>query len=483
MLRARAAIVAAVAVTAMGFATPRAQTAAPADQPVTLETAAGTLAGSLRVPPGGRPPVVLLIAGSGPTDRDGNTPLLPGKNDSLKLLADALAAEGLASLRYDKRGVGASAKAFTTEAELRFEHLVEDAARWIVQLRNDGRFSTITVAGHSEGSLIGLLAARAARADAFVSIAGVGRRASDVLREQLRPQLAAQPDVAEANERILRALEAGQTVDAVPPQPLFTALYRASVQPYLISWFKYQPAEELARLTIPSLILQGTTDVQVSVLDAKALAAAPGATLRIIDGMNHVLKAAPADPAANIKTYSDPSLPIVPAAPAAIAAFVRGLRPARHPEGERRSPRTLVMGDVHGARLSIEYGRPSKRGRAIWGALVPYTRWWMPGADEATTFVTSETLEFASLVLPAGEYTIYTEPGGETFSLIFNRATGVFHTQYDPARDLGRVEMQRAPAADTIEGLTFSVAASDAGGVLSLGWDDRVYAATFRVQR
>lgn len=289
-----------------------------ASEPVTLDTPTGTIHGTLVNPAGEGPhPVALLIAGSGPTDRDGNNALLPGPNDSLKLLAQALAARGIASLRYDKRGIAESAAAAPSEADLRFETYAEDAAAWVRQLRDDDRFTSVTVIGHSEGSLIGMLAAD--EADAFVSVAGIARPASDVLRTQLRTQLP--PDLWDESERILATLKAGETTTDVP-QAIF-ALYRPSVQPYLISWLRYDPAEKIARLDVPVLIAQGTTDIQVGLGEAEALKQAqPEAELLIIEGMNHVLKPVPADPAQQQASYSDPTLPVVPELVERIARFI-----------------------------------------------------------------------------------------------------------------------------------------------------------------
>jgi pimeloyl-ACP methyl ester carboxylesterase len=279
-------------------------------EPVRLETATGTVHGTLLVPGGPGPhPVALMVAGSGPTDRNGNSALLPGANNSLKLLAEGLAEQGVASLRYDKRGVAQSASAGPAESDLRFETYVEDASAWLKQLKADSRFSAVAVVGHSEGSLIGMLAARQARADALVSVAGIARRASEVLREQLRPQLPA--ELWQESERILAELEAGRTTDSVPAA-LF-ALFRPSVQPYLISWFRFVPTDQIVRLSIPVLIAQGTTDIQVSVAEAEALKEAkPDAELLIVEGMNHVLKLVSADLAQQQASYSDPSLPVSP---------------------------------------------------------------------------------------------------------------------------------------------------------------------------
>jgi uncharacterized protein len=281
-----------------------------AEHAVRLETSTGTIHGSLLLPSTAGPhPLVLIHAGSGPTDRNGNSASVSGANNSLKLLAEALAARGIASVRYDKRGIAASAAAASSESELRFDTYVEDATAWINQLRKDSRFRTITVLGHSEGSLIGMLAAERAQADAFISLAGPARRASDVLRDQLRPQLPA--ELWQHSERILAELEQGRTTADVPPA--LASLYRPSVQPYLISWFRYTPAEEIKRVPGRVLIAQGTTDIQVSVNEAHALKQArPDAALAIIDGMNHVLKLVPHNSAQQSASYSDPTLPVAP---------------------------------------------------------------------------------------------------------------------------------------------------------------------------
>jgi len=205
---------------------------------------------------------------------------------------------------------------------------VDDAAGWVDQLRKDPRFSRVFVIGHSEGSLIGILAAKKSRADGFVSIAGIARRASDVIRDQLRPQIGSMAPLWDGSESILASLEQGTPVPTLPPAiaavPPLASLFRPSVQPYLISWFKYIPSREIASLTMPVLIIQGTTDLQVSVEEAKGLEGArPDAELLLIEGMNHVMKIAPADRIPNVATYSNPDLPIAPDVPAAIVKLAR----------------------------------------------------------------------------------------------------------------------------------------------------------------
>jgi fermentation-respiration switch protein FrsA (DUF1100 family) len=154
-------------------------------------------------------------------------------------------------------------------------------------------------------------------------VAGVAERPGAVLRHQLAGKLP--PDLAETNERILSALERGETVAEVPPA--LAALYRPSVQPYLISWMRYSPTEQIAALKLPVLIVQGTTDIQVDAGQARALQAArPDAKLVIIPGMNHVLKEVPADPQRQLASYGDPALPLAPLLSDAIAGFLRGVQ-------------------------------------------------------------------------------------------------------------------------------------------------------------
>lgn len=306
-----------------------------AQDSVVLKTATGNIFGTLTVPEGKMPvPVALFIAGSGPTDRDGNNPMM--KNNSLKFLGEALNAKGIATLRYDKRGIAASKDAMKNETDIRFHMMVDDAAAMIRILKADKRFSKVIVVGHSEGSTIGLKAAAIAGADAMVSIAGPGKKADEILREQLNASLDPAKGVSpEASEQMRQArnivnlyldtLARGDTLHN--PLPSMSMIFRPSVQPYLISWFKYDPQELISKLTIPVLILQGNTDLQVKEADAMLLSKAnPKAKLVIIDKMNHVLKHAETDQRANHATYLDPALPVVPELVNAITAFINDLK-------------------------------------------------------------------------------------------------------------------------------------------------------------
>ena len=258
-----------------------------AERELVLPTAWGRLAGTLLLPDTPPPwPAALLIAGSGPTDRDGNNPLLEKRIDNLKRLAHALAARGVASLRYDKRGVGASEYPGLSEDALRFDHLVDDAVALAGCLAQDERISRIVLVGHSEGALIAALAAEDAQAQAVVSIAGAGSRASTLLRRQIADHLP--QDITQPALAALDALEAQQPAEDVP-DALFL-LFRPTVQPYLMSWFRHDPPAVLARLQVPVMLVHGSADPQLGVEHARALLAAkPDARLEIVQGMDHLL--------------------------------------------------------------------------------------------------------------------------------------------------------------------------------------------------
>lgn len=300
------------------------------EQPIALQTPTGTLNGTLHLPQDTKPAaVVLIVAGSGPTDRDGNNPLA-GRNDSLKMLAQALGRSGYASVRYDKRGIGQSSAAGGDESALRLDTFVDDAAAWVDKLNASGRYPAVAIAGHSEGSLIGMLAAQRGKVASFISLAGSADGLGQLLRKQLASQLP--PDLAAANERVLQSLEQGKPTADVPA-PLLS-LYRPSVQPYLISSLRYQPARELGKLNMPVLLVQGTTDIQVGVEQARALQAAqPDACLAIIPGMNHLLKEVAVDPSAQQRSYGDPALPLHGELAATLAGFLR--KPCQPAPGKR----------------------------------------------------------------------------------------------------------------------------------------------------
>lgn len=197
---------------------------------IILHTKTGDIFGTVLLPGSlqKKIPVALIIAGSGPTDRDGNNPMM--KNDMYKKLATGLVKHNIATVRYDKRGIAASMAPGISEKDLRFENYVDDARQWIDLLKNDERFSKVIVIGHSEGSLTGLLAAAKSNADEFISIAGPGRTADELIKEQLSTQPQAVRDYAFP---ILDSLKKGVVTKNI--LPMYAALLRENVQPYLVN--------------------------------------------------------------------------------------------------------------------------------------------------------------------------------------------------------------------------------------------------------
>ncbi|WP_339252432.1 alpha/beta fold hydrolase [Sporosarcina sp. FSL W8-0480] len=275
---------------------------------VQIDLEEGKMTGVLEVPKGDGPfPLMVIIAGSGPTDHNGNSPLIPGKNNSLKMLAEELADKGVASIRFDKRGVGENQSLSGNEENILFDDFINDAAAWVQFAKNDNRFSKVGIIGHSEGSLIGMVAAEKTDADSFISIAGAGRSIDQVLLEQLEPQLPV--NLLKESDDILQKLKKGEQVEKISPE--LQSLFRPSAQPYMISWLKYDPVKELQKLSSPVLIINGTRDFQVPVADAEQLHdGKKDSKLVIIQNMNHILKEAPEDQVGNLATYMDPTLPL-----------------------------------------------------------------------------------------------------------------------------------------------------------------------------
>jgi pimeloyl-ACP methyl ester carboxylesterase len=275
------------------------------------------------VSPAATAPVVLIIPGSGPTDRDGNNPM-GVKASTYRLLAQGLAKRGVASARIDKRGMFGSAAAVPDGNAVTIEDYAADVRAWVASIRERTGSKCVWVAGHSEGGLVALAAARSvADICGLILISAPGRRMGDVMRAQLRSNPANEPVLDDALSAIGK-LEAGQTVDVSTFHPALQNLFAPPVQKFLISLFSFDPADLLRRETKPVLILQGENDLQVGADDARRLAAShPAAKLILLPRVNHVLKEVPAqDRAANMAAYADPSLPLAPGVVEAIAEFV-----------------------------------------------------------------------------------------------------------------------------------------------------------------
>ncbi len=287
------------------------------ESPIILKINTDQLFGTLTTPDLTKKyPVALIISGSGPTDRNGNNSMM--KNNSLKMLAEALAKNGIASLRYDKRGIGESKASAISEESLVFENYTEDAKSWINLLKQDKRFSEVVVMGHSEGSLIGIIAG--AKANKLISIAGPGESADKLIKTQIASKQNKQ--IEDMTFPIIDSLASGNRVKKV--DPMLNSLFRPSVQPYLISWFKYNPQTEIKKLNVPILIVQGNNDLQVTVKDAELLSQAnKNAELVIVDKMNHVMKTIEGDQKANIDSYNNETLPISEIMTTKIISFIK----------------------------------------------------------------------------------------------------------------------------------------------------------------
>ena len=297
--------------------------AAAIEKPLTAPGPQGKLAGTL-VDAGKDAPMVLIIPGSGPTDRDGNSPLGVAAAP-YRLLAEEMGKRGISSVRIDKRGMFGSKGAIPDANKVTIADYAADIHAWVASIRKSTGVKCVWVLGHSEGGMVALVAAQRPKDICGVmTVAAVGRKVGTVMRDQLRANPANAP-ILDAALGAIDALEAGKRVDsATLPAPLQT-LFNDDVQPFLIDLFAEDPAGLAAALKVPLLIVQGDKDIQVSVDDAKSLAAAqPKAGLALLPGVNHVLKLpAGEDRAANLRAYADPSLPIAPSVVEAIAKFVK----------------------------------------------------------------------------------------------------------------------------------------------------------------
>jgi pimeloyl-ACP methyl ester carboxylesterase len=286
---------------------------------LTLPDGAGELAGTLATADGADT-IVVLVSGSGPTDRDGNQPTL--RNDSLRLVAEGLASLGVSTLRYDKRGAGHSVVHGFREEDVQLQTYADDVVRWVEWLRRRGPHRHIGLLGHSEGGLVASLAANRAQASFVVLLETPGRPVDQVLQAQLDRKLP--PELAKQAAAIIGELKAGRTVADVPEPLRF--VFRPGVQPYWISMFSHPPTELVRGLAMPLLIVQGNQDLQVELSDAQRLSSAqPAASACLVQGMNHVLKTV-ATPADQGKAYSDPSVPLSKEVLDDVARFLDGLR-------------------------------------------------------------------------------------------------------------------------------------------------------------
>lgn len=294
-----------------------------AQTPVTAPGPQGPLAGTLLGEGKGRP-VVLIVPGSGPTDRDGNNPMGVAAAP-YRLLAESLAAQGVATVRIDKRGLFGSKAAVADANAVTIADYAADVHAWAKAIRTRTGAPCVWVLGHSEGGLVALAAAQQpADLCGLLLVSSPGRPVGAALREQFRANPANAPLLPQV-EATLTAYETGGKVDYAALHPALAGVFVASLDGYWRSLLGYDPAKLIAAYKGPVLIEQGSRDLQVAVTDAKALAAAqPRARLAIVADANHVLKhVAGDDRAANLATYGDPSLPLGDGIVAPIVAMVK----------------------------------------------------------------------------------------------------------------------------------------------------------------
>jgi hypothetical protein len=296
-----------------------AASAAPIQSYVEAPGPAGPLKGTMLAPSSRGAPMVLIIPGSGPTDRDGNNPY-GLKASSYKLLAEGLAARCIGTVRIDKRGMFASTQAVADANAVTIDDYMTDVGAWTASIRTQTNAPCVWLLGHSEGGLVALAAAQKVQdICGLVLISTAGRPLGEVLRTN-----PANAPILDQAMSAIDTLEAGKRFDVTGMNPALLPLFAPQVQGFLINVFSYDPARLISAVTKPVLIMQGERDIQVSVADAERLKqAAPQAKLVLLPDTNHVLKAVTTDDrAANGATYADSSLPLAPGVVDAVANFV-----------------------------------------------------------------------------------------------------------------------------------------------------------------
>lgn len=253
--------------------------------------------GTLLLPKDKATSLAIIIAGSGPIDRNGNQNFL--KSNNLKKLAEGLTNNGIATFRYDKRIVK-QIRQNKVDPNILFDDFVTDAKAVLDYFKSSGEFKTIYIIGHSQGSLVGMLAAKDG-ADGFVSLAGAGQNIGDVIVEQVSKTA---PELRTDAQKTVDVLKSGQTTSDYPK--VLASMFSNDIQSFMINWMAHEPSLIIKDLDMPILIINGTKDLQVSVDEAKLLKSAnQKAQLNLIDNMNHVLFLIEGGPSENFKSYNE----------------------------------------------------------------------------------------------------------------------------------------------------------------------------------
>ncbi|MBP1839658.1 alpha/beta hydrolase [Formosa algae] len=259
--------------------------------------------------------LAIIIGGSGPTDRNGNQNFL--KNNSLKKLAEQLTLQNIATFRYDKRIVK-QLKMKQVDKSIKFDDFISDAEDVLDYFKAKNTFNKIYVIGHSQGSLIGMIISKD-KADGFISIAGPAETIDTVIIEQLTTNA---PIYLEDSKSVFAILKTGKTTTDYPAA--LESIFNLDVQPFIANWMTYNPQDELKKLDIPILIINGTKDLQVSVKAAETLKTiAPKAKLQLIENMNHIFVPITGDRLENTKSYNESAREIAPELTTSIVDFIQ----------------------------------------------------------------------------------------------------------------------------------------------------------------
>ena len=259
--------------------------------------------------------LAIIIAGSGPIDRNGNQNFL--KNNSLKKLAEGLTNNGIATFRYDKRTVKQIRKG-RLDNNILFDDFVTDAIAVVDYFKTQNSYSKIYIIGHSQGSLVGLLAAKD-NIDGFISLAGAGQSFDTMILEQIENM---DQSLVEPTEATFKSLRAGQTTTNYPVA--LASIFNIDIQPFIMNWMQYDPIEIIKDLQIPILIINGTKDLQVSVAEAERLnEASKTSQLKLIENMNHVLFIIEGDDLENSKSYNESFRPIANELIQSVTSFIK----------------------------------------------------------------------------------------------------------------------------------------------------------------
>lgn len=261
-------------------------------------------------------PLIIYVHGSGNVDRNGNQAGAV-KANYIKQLSEALSQNGIGFYRYDKRTSTKENMKFLMSG-ITLLDFVDDVKVAIENFKDDTRFSTINLIGHSQGSLVGMLAL-SEEVNKYISVAGPVSSIDKTITEQIRKQSGdSLAGIVASHFKELKTTGAIENVN-----PMLFQLFNPQNLPFFESWIKYSPEQEIKKLNVPTLIVNGTKDLQVSVEGAKALHDAnPDAELAIIENMNHVLKNIEKDED-NLKSYSSPDFPISEELVEVISSFIK----------------------------------------------------------------------------------------------------------------------------------------------------------------